>query len=352
MIGNKKYLIILVAVIISCNKSEDSSTIQQSDTARYFDKIDKVFLTQDNGFIISGVYDKKAAIALYNKELDFAFTKNNFEYGCIVYPASGYSHITIANEIINMFQSIPTEFIFIISSEEGFNSISRVNNLGVEVATGQEHFPENTTIWGDDIVCFKEGLLISYGQNFHRDLVKGIRELVDEVELLFVVNENIYLYGRLENQPLSIIMLDEAFKEIWRREYPQYRVKDIIGLNDRTLLFVGSANASDNQFNGVIAKLNETGDTLWTKQIDFNGNQSLERIVFHSNNKFVFEGKINNTEDLFYLLTDNQGVTLGLYELQHGEKIVVTKDGFIVKIRLGENGRPSLTRFEFEDIFK
>jgi hypothetical protein len=180
----KKVFFIFLATfsLLACNK-EENNTIDKSLTSQSFqlNNFDNLFITNDNGFLIGGVYNQKYTLIKTNDNFKIIWSKNNFDWGN-VYSSSGWESSFYNIKLIKIFSGSDGNFICICSTSEHVISMTHttliivLNQLGEQIQKSEfNNFETSSVIKTNDggYVLFGTKL-VKLDENFNKIWEKDI----------------------------------------------------------------------------------------------------------------------------------------------------------------------------------
>lgn len=187
--------IMVVFFLVACKKESIniSGKVIPSNMTFHLNRIDNVFFTKDKGSLISGVYNHKYTLIKTNDNFDIEWTKNNYEWGNLVY-GTGWGSSFYSIQVIKVFQSSDGSFICVAAIAEGgdvvFSStlVISINQQGDQIH--QYLFKDLST---SNALQTSDGGYILFGSK--------IIKLDGELNQQWVKNTSDYTY--LQNQIVS-----------------------------------------------------------------------------------------------------------------------------------------------------
>ena len=345
-----KINLLVVALFVSavgCRKEIDKISFTTGTSP--LNSVDNISFTKDNGLIISGLSGDKYTLIKTDAKLDIQWIKNDFDWGSIV-RGSGWGAYSYGIKIVKVFQREDGDYVCIGAISEGgdvvFSSalIIIINQNGKQV---QEYKFDNIRI--SDALKTDNGYvlfgteLIQLDNNFNKLWSKTIYNNASyfPAAIAATTDGGFAITGSDNYEQVYLQKLDENGNTLFTKTYKHNDFPfeeggfDITQLVDAGFLIVGRTGEAIDQSNIIncqMIRTNSQGDTLWTKRFGYPTDSWIDRIVSKSQNEVVLQGKIS------FPTGSDQNTTL--YKINSAGEILNSKitDKFLLIVYSPANG--------------
>ncbi len=131
----------------------------------------------------------------------------------------------------------------------------------------------------------------------------------------FIIGGSTNSFGDMNQKDIWIIRTDSSGDTLWTKRLGGNEEEDtesILVTNDNNYLIVGRTRSFGNGLEAWIIKMDDNGDTLWSKLYGGSQNDVLKSVVNNSENELVLTGytTINNNTEMWILKIDSAGNTI------------------------------------------
>jgi hypothetical protein len=322
----------------------------------YWDEGHDVLETEDNGFLVLGSTDRygpngnEVYLIKTDSNGDTLWTKkhgryeSDFGYSILKTNDNGYIIAGATYSLESGLDGSSDAYIIRIDSlgnklwekiyggpgDEGFGSILQTND-------GDFLFAGSTSSFGNglfDIYIFKTNLngdtlwTKTYGDTFS-DGADGIVATNDGGFIIGGDTEYLGPYGLEHN--ILILKTDSLGNLIWEKEYNMSYAditRSIQPTKDGGYIIAGLTITPDKYSQALLMKLDENGDSLWTRTFGFDDVDQAYYAEQTSDGGYILTGfsEINNNEIILIVKTDTFGYITGLND----ESYVTEKPDFLI----------------------
>jgi len=373
----KQKILILNIVFIfmfGCMDDIDNTQIIETPSGQNFqlDNVDNITFTSDSGLLISGPYNGNYTLIKTDKELNIEWTKNNYEWGDLVYGSWGSSSQYC--QIIKIFQLCNGQYLCFLSKMEGTDillSSVLIVLLGQNGDQLQEYrfdyfYVSNVLRTNDEgYILFGGGnpTTIKLDKNFSLQWTKDFLDnLYSPIQIVSTSNGGFAITGTYNaSKQVYLKTYDSNGNELMSKTYKHNNNpsleggNDIIQLADNGFLIVGRAGRTLPQITDCqIIRTNDIGDTIWTRRFIYSNYSWFDRIIFSELNKFILEGTIghpNEHQKSILMKINENGQVLDSLSESKFQMIVHSPLDFYIKAIKIDPTHINLSKFNVDNLF-
>jgi len=371
----KILLIILgLVLILGCKDELDKTSLNGTPSSKTFklNNIDNISFTNDNGLFISGSSNGKYTLIKTDKNLNVEWTKNNYDWGNLVF-GSGWGSSFYSINIVKAFQRNDGSYVCIGSIEEGGDVVWSstlvivLNQRGEQIHSYNfENMPTSNVLRTNDggYILFGHGVTLKLDQNFNRQWTKNFSDnKYSPIQIASTSNGGIAITGTYNAHQQVFLktydsngneLLDKTYKH---NEYPSLEGgNDILQLKDNGFLIVGRAGRTLPQITDCQAiRTNEIGDTIWTRRFVYPTFSWFDQIVFSESNNFIVEGTIgfpNENQKSILMKINENGQVLDSLTLNKFQMIIHSPLDFHIIVTKIDSAHINLSTIATNELFK
>lgn len=371
----KILLIILVLVLIfGCKGEFHETSLNGTLSSKTFqlDNIDNISFTNDNGMFISGPSNGKYTLIKTDKNLNIEWTKNNYDWGNLVF-GSGWGSSFYSINIVKAFQRNDGSYVCIGSIAEGGDVVWSstlvivLNQRGEQIHSYKfEDMPTSNVLRTNDegYILFGRGATLKLDKNFERQWTKNFGDnKYSPIQIVSTSNGGFAITGTYNaSQQVFLKTYDsngnELLGKIYKHdEYPSLEGgNDILQLNDNGFLIAGRAGRTLPQITDCqVIRTNEIGDTIWTRRFVYPTYSWFDQIIFRESSNFIIEGTIgfpNENQESVLMKINENGQVLDSLTLNKFQLIIHSPLDLYIIVTKKDAAHTKLSTFDINDLFK
>ena len=370
-----KFLLIslVLGFMFGCNDEFDKSSINLTLSSKDFqlDHFDNISFTNDNGLIISGSLNEKYTIIKTDKNLNVEWTRNEYEWGNLVY-GSGWSSSFYSFQIVKVFQQNNGQYICFGTIREGTDMVWSSTLIIILTQYGsqiQKHrfddmYVSNVLKTNDgSFILFGHVTTIKLDKNFNLQWKKNFRDnQYSPIQSTSISNGEFAITGGYHAlQQVYLKTYDSNGNELLGKIYKnnsnsvEASGRDILQLGDDGFLIVGrAARFSPRIMDCHMIRTNENGDTIWTRRFSYSMDSWFDHIVSHTSNEFVIEGTIGHPDEKqksILMKIDDNGQVLDSLSENKFEMITRSPLGYFIKVTQKDSDHFNLSMIDAVNLF-
>jgi hypothetical protein len=355
---------------VACQKETSiPGTPIPDDQTFQLNRVDNVFFSNDNGLLISGVYNNKYTLIKTDVNLDLVWSMNNYDWGNI-YSGSGWGSSFKTFEIVKVFQQSDGKYICIGSMLKGGDVASRstivveLNENGEQLSTAIFENTETTnalkTIDGDYLL-FGYYKLLKIDSNYNKLWEKKIdNNNYLQCQIIPTSDGGLATTGSSYYDQIFLQKYDSngnMFSNYLYDEHNNKRGFDLTQLRDNGFLIIGrSLSFFNNHYDAdfYAFRTNTNGDTIWTRTFGSSKNEWLDRFVSSNQNEFVIQGSIgfpSENQESYLVKLNTDGQILDSISTEKFTMMLYSPLKYYIKVQNTDSAHVKITAIEEDKLF-
>ncbi len=369
-----KFLLILIAwtFVFGCKDEFDEISFKGNLSKTFqLDNVDNISFTNDNEFLISGPSNGKYTLIKTDKNLNIEWTKNNYEWGTLIY-GSGWGSIFYSFQMVKAIQLSNGVYVCFGSISEGGDVIYSSALIVLLTQDGNQiqkfkfddMYVSNVLRTNDEgFILFGYGITIKLDKNFNLQWKKNFKDnKYSPIQIVSTSNNGFAITGTYNASHQVYLKTydsdgNELLSKTYKRdEHPSLEGgNDILQLHDNGFLIVGRAGRTLPQMTDCqVIRTNEIGDTLWTRRFEHPTFSWFDQIIFSESNNFVFEGTIgfpNEKQKSFLMKMNDYGEVMDSLTSNKFEMIIHSPSRYYIKATKKDAEHIELSTIDDDNLF-
>lgn len=371
---SKILLIIIVLTFVFGCKDEFDETSFKGNLSKTFqlDNVDNISFTNDNELLISGSLEGKYTLIKTDKNLNIEWTKNNYEWGDLIY-GSGWGSTFYSFQMVKAIQLSNGEYVCFGSISEGGDVIYssalivllKQNGDQIQKFRFDDMYVSNVLRTNDEgFILFGYGITIKLDKNFNLQWKKNFKDnKYFPIQIVSTSNSGFAITGTYNaSHQVYLKTYDSDGNELLSKtykhdEHPSLEGgNDILQLHDNGFLIVGRAGRTLPQITDCqVIRTNEIGDTIWTKRFAYPKYSWFDQIISSEPENFVVEGTIghpNENQESVLMKINDYGDVLDSLTVDKFEMIIHSPSKYYIKVTKKDSDHVKLSIMDADDLFK
>ena len=370
-----KFLLIIIAwtLIFGCKDEFDETSFKENRSKTFqLDNVDNISFTVDNGLLISGPSDEKYTLIKTDENLKIEWTKNNYEWGNLIY-GSGLVQSIYSFQINKVFQQNNGQYICIGTIQEGTDVVWSsaliviLNKDGNQIQKFRfdDMYVSNVIRTDDEgYILFGYGRTIKLDKNFNIQWEKNYKDnKYSPIQNVSTSNNGFAITGTYNAyHQVYLKTYDSDGNELLSKtykhdEHPSLEGgNDIVQLPDNGFLIVGRAGRTLPQITDCqVIRTNEIGDTIWTKRFAYSKYSWFDKIINSESEFFVVEGTIghpNENQESVLMKINTNGEVQDSLTIDKFEILVHSPLNNYIKVTKENSNHIKLSMIDADNLFK
>ncbi|MGM0408087.1 MAG: hypothetical protein ACQERU_08880 [Bacteroidota bacterium] len=370
-----KFLLIITALtlIFGCKDEFDETSFKGNRSKTFqLDNVDNISFTVDNGLLISGPSDEKYTLIKTDENLKIEWTKNNYEWGNLIY-GSGLVQSIYSFQINKVFQQNNGQYICFGTIQEGTDMVWSstliviLNQDGnqIQKLRFDDMYVSNVLRTNDEgFILFGYGMTIKLDKNFNVQWEKNFKNnKYSPIQIVSTSNNGFAITGTYNaSHQVYLKTYDSDGNELLSKTYkhderPSLESgNDIVQLPDNGFLIVGRAGRTLPQITDCqVIRTNEIGDTIWTKRFAYSNYSWFDKIINRESEFFVVEGTIghpNENQESVLMKINTNGEVQDSLTIDKFEILVHSPLNNYIKVTKEDSNHIKLSMIDADNLFK
>jgi hypothetical protein len=296
-----KKLVWLLSVILVVACSDSVDLIETNGVLR-LNRLDCIAQTNDQGFLVAGVFDNKVTLIKTDADFRIVWTKTDYDWGTLLV-GSGWGSSFYSATVNDIYPQSGGGYVCSVSVLQGgcvVNSstlLVRLDNHGKQVvktevsgsfsslASGSGYL-----LWGASLM----GLDSSFGQLW----TKSLGTNYSPTHMIVTADGGFAATGTYNSDQICLKRYNSAGSEIASYTYQRNGLSfneagfDVRQLADKGFLIAGRTRKTSSPYDidCQILRTNQNGDTLWTRRFGGTPNEWLDKILSVNSSEYVVKG--------------------------------------------------------------
>lgn len=369
------FLLIIIAwtLIFGCKDEFDETSFKENRSKTFqLDNVDNISFTVDNGLLISGPSDEKYTLIKTDENLKIEWTKNNYEWGNLIY-GSGLVQSIYSFQINKVFQQNNGQYICFGTILEGTDVVWSsaliviLNKDGNQIQKYRfdDMYVSNVIRTDDEgYILFGYGMTIKLDKNFNIQWEKNYKDnKYSPIQIVSTSNNGFAITGTYNAyHQVYLKTYDSDGNELLSKtykhdEHPSLEGgNDIVQLPDNGFLIVGRAGRTLPQITDCqVIRTNEIGDTIWTKRFAYSKYSWFDKIINSEPEFSVVEGTIghpNENQESVLMKINTNGEVQDSLTIDKFEILVHSPLNNYIKVTKEDSNHIKLSMIDADNLFK
>lgn len=366
-------IIIVLTFVFGCKDEFDETSFNGTLSKSFqLDNIDNISFTNDNGLLISGSSDEKYTLIKTDENLKIEWTKNNYEWGNLIY-GSGLVQSIYSFQTTKVFQQNSGQYICFGTITEGTDYVLSSTLIVILNQDGNQiqkfRFDDmyvSSVIRTNDegYILFGYGMTIKLDKNFNLQWEKNFKDnKYSPIQIISTSNDGFAITGTYNAYHQVYLKTydsngNELLSQTYKHdEHPSLEGgNDILQLHDNGFLIVGRAGRTFPQITDCqVLRTNEIGDTIWTKRFAYSKYSWFDQIINSESDFFVVEGTIghpNENQESVLMKINDYGNVLDSLTIDKFEMIIHSPSKHYIKVTKKDSDHVKLSIIKTDDLFE
>ena len=364
----KMFLAGIVIVLLFACKYDAMDSIVATPSNMTFDlnQIDHILFTNDNGSLIAGSFNGKSTLIKTNDNFDIEWTKNDYEWGNLIF-GSGWGSSFYSIQIIKAFQQNDGSYVCFGTILEGGDVVwSKLLIIVLNRRGEQVRQVEISHLSLKNVMQTSDNGYLLFGNKYIK-LDAGFNQQWEKTnayqnQITTTSDGGFATTGSYNNDQVMLKKFNSAGNELFSRTYKHNEFPfeeagfDLTQLSDQGFLIVGRYGKSfvPNLINCQMIRTNAVGDTLWTKRFGYATNDWLEKFLSVNQNEVVVQGAIgfpNENQKSLLIKINSDGALLDSVSTKKFEMMVYSPTKSYIKVLKSDDSHIVFTKIEPNQLF-